>query len=291
MLHRWDDLRVFLAVHREDSFSGAARVLGVKQSTVSRRIAALEEALGGVLFDRTARGPVLTSLGRALAERAPAVESAALACWDVVRAEQKAVAGRIRLATTESFAVHVLVPHVLPSLRERYPELDVDLVLGEHPADLTRREADIAVRFFRTRDGDLVEKRVAQLPTAILGRPERFGEVSEASELPFVTLELASGESVAEAYARKLTGREPVMRTTSHLAQIEAVRAGIGCALLTRSLVSFFPELAIWEGEAPKSPPVDLYLVAPRALRRVPSVAALWSELEATAKRLAATFA
>ena len=287
MLERWDDLRVFLAVEREDSFSGAARVLGVKQSTVSRRIAALEEALGGVLFDRTARGPVLTKLGRALAERAPAVEAAALACWDVVREQQQGVAGRIRLATTESFAVHVLVPSVLPSLRERYPALDIDLVLGEHPADLTRREADLAIRFFRTRDGDLVEKRVAQLPTAILGRPERFAEVARADELPFVTLELASGESVDGAYVRALTGREPVMRTTSHLAQLEAVRVGIGCALLTRSLVGFVPELAVWSGDAPKSPPVDLYLVAPRTLRRVPAVAAVWREMEAIAKRLA----
>ncbi len=274
---------------RERSFSGAARALGVKQSTVSRRIAALEEALGGVLFDRTARGPVSTALGRALAERAPAVEAAALACWDVVRAQQEGVAGRIRLATTESFAVHVLVPTVLPVLRERHPELDVDLVLGERPADLTRREADIAVRFFRTRDGDLVEKRVAQLPTAILGRPERFAEVSNAAELPFVTLDLPSGESVDGAYVRKLTGREPVMRTTSHMAQIEAVRAGIGCALLTRAMVAFVSGVEVWPGDAPKSPPVDVYLVAPRTLRRVPAVAAVWRELEANARHLAAT--
>lgn len=282
---RWDDLRVFLAVYRAESFSGAARTLGVEQSTVSRRVAALEESLGGALFDRTARGPTPTTLGRVLAERAADVERAVLASWDAVRAQGSHVQGRVRLATTESFAVHVLIPRLLVPLRERHPELEIDLVLGEEAADLGRREADLAVRFFRTADGDLVEKRIARLPTAILGPRSMAREAHTLETLRFIALELAAGVSPDGAYLRKI-GIEPAIRTSSHLAQIESVRAGLGVAVLTRALCVLFPDLQPLAVLAPPSPPVDLYLVAPRTLRRVPAVDAVWRALETLAKDL-----
>jgi DNA-binding transcriptional LysR family regulator len=87
------------------------------------------------------------------------------------------------------------------------------------------------------------------------------------------------------AYLRKL-GIEPAIRTSSHLAQIESVRAGLGVAVLTRALCVLFPDLVSLEVEAPASPPVDLYLVAPRTLRKVPAVDAVWRALEALAKQL-----
>jgi DNA-binding transcriptional LysR family regulator len=282
---RWDDLRVFLAVYRAESFSAGARSLGVEQSTVSRRVAALEEALGGALFDRTARGPTPTTLGRVLAERAADVERAVLAAWDTVRAQGSHVQGRVRLATTESFAVHILIPRLLVPLRERHPGLEVDLVLGEGAADLGRREADLAVRFFRTADGDLVEKRVARLPTAILGSRKVAHPSLALQDLRFIALELAVGVSPDGAYLRKV-GIEPAIRTSSHLAQIESVRAGLGVALLTRAMCSLFPDLEPLPVDAPPSPPVDIYLVAPRTLRKVPAVDAVWRALEALAKEL-----
>lgn len=282
---RWDDLRVFLAVCRAQSFSAAGRALGVEQSTVSRRVAALEESLGGALFDRTARGPTPTTLGRVLAERAADVERATFECWDAVRAQGRHVQGRVRLATTESFAVHILIPRLLVPLRERYPHLEVDLVLGERSADLGRREADLALRFFRTADGDLVEKRVARLPTAILGPRGMAQRPHALRDLRFIALELAGGESPDAAYLRKL-GIAPAIRTTSHLAQIESVRVGLGVAVLTRALCGLFPDLAPLDVEAPASPPVDLYLVAPRTLRKAPPVAAVWAALELLAREL-----
>ncbi|MBK8411939.1 MAG: LysR family transcriptional regulator [Sandaracinaceae bacterium] len=282
---RWDDLRVFLAVFRAESFSAGAKALGVEQSTVSRRVAALEELLGGALFDRTARGPTPTTLGRVLAERAADVERAAFACWDAVRAQGSHVTGRVRLATTESFAVHILIPRLLVPLRERHPGLEIDLVLGEQAADLGRREADLAVRFFRTADGDLVEKRIARLPTAILGPRGMAKKTLALHELRFIALELAGGVSPDAAYLRKL-GIEPALRISSHLAQIESVRAGLGVAVLTRALCALFPDLAPLPVEAPASPPVDLYLVAPRTLRKVPAVDAVWRALEALAREL-----
>ena len=96
---RWDDLRVFLAVTREDSFSGAARALGVEQSTVSRRIGALEDALGGLLFDRTTQGPALTRLGRTRQ-----------AAWDL----RLATAAAPRCAVTAFYRLLVWVKRDVP---------------------------------------------------------------------------------------------------------------------------------------------------------------------------------
>jgi DNA-binding transcriptional LysR family regulator len=264
---RWDDLRVFLAVFRAESFSAGAKVLGVEQSTVSRRVAALEESVGGALFDRTARGPTPTTLGRVLAERAQGCH----------------VTGRVRLATTESFAVHILIPRLLVPLRERHPGLEVDLVLGERAADLGRREADLAVRFFRTADGDLVEKRVARLPTAILGTRGMAKRPLAVHELRFIALELAGGLLPDAAYFRRLA-IEPALRISSHIAVVESVRAGLGVAVLTRELCRLFPDLVPLDVEAPAPPAVDLYLVAPRTLRKVPAVDAVWRAIEELAR-------
>ena len=124
-----------------------------------------------------------------------------------------------------------------------------------------------------------------RLPTAILGPRAMAKKTLALHELRFIALELPGGVSPDAAYLRKL-GIEPALRISSHLAQIESVRAGLGVAVLTRALCALFPDLAPLEVEAPASPPVDLYLVAPRTLRKVPAVDAVWRALEALAREL-----
>ena len=165
---RWDDVRYFLAVMRSGSFTLAARRLGTEQSTVSRRVAQLEEELGAALFERTPRGPLPTELGRALFEDAERVEAEMHRFADAASGAERQVRGTVRIATTEGLAIHFLVPRVLPSLRERFPELALELVTSDRAVDLSAREADIALRFFLGGKGELVGRRVARLRTAVL---------------------------------------------------------------------------------------------------------------------------
>jgi DNA-binding transcriptional LysR family regulator len=278
---RWDDLRVFLAVLRQGSFSGAAATLGIEQSTVSRRIAALEAALGGALFDRAPTGPRATTLALELRVNAERVESEVQGLLDQASAQSGVVEGRVRLALTESFAVQVLIPHVLGGLRVRHPKLYVDLVVGERTADLGQREADLALRFFRPTEGDFIAKRVVVMPTAVLAH-ERYleGRVLTPEALDWIVLDhehtmQSDVERILSQY-----GITPALRTNGHLSQVEAVRAGLGVALLTSTLTRLDPALKQVELGLPPGPALELWLVAPRGLRSAPRVRAVWEYVE-----------
>jgi DNA-binding transcriptional LysR family regulator len=278
---RWDDVRVLLAVLREGSFSGAAQVLSVEQSTVSRRIAALETALGGALFDRTAAGPRPTELALRLLPQAERMEAELTKLVDL-SAEGGEVRGRVRLALASSFAVQVVVPFLLPQLRRLYPQLRVDLVVDERAADLGHREADIAVRFFRPTQGDYVAKRVARLSTAVLGHQRYLeGRTPTLSKLDWIVFDLPGASTPDAAFlAAHAPAVEPVMRTNSHLVQVEAVRSGLGVALLVRAICAIDPGLVELSLPLPDGPQVELWLVTPRSLSTVPRVRAVWEFLD-----------
>ncbi len=287
---RWDDIRVLLAVLREGSFSGAATVLAVEQSTVSRRIAALEAALGAVLFDRTPAGPRATELALRLRPVAERMETELSTLIDLSAAMTEQLEGRVRLAVTSSFAVQIVIPYVLPALRTQYPGLHLDLIVDERAADLVQREADLALRFFRPTEGDLVAKRIAVLPTGVLAhRSYAEGRPRRAEALDWITMELSSGGgssgggssngSFDSSYLAAHTKVTSMMYSTSHLVQIEAVRAGLGVALLVRALRQLYPELIELDLGLPPSASVEMWLVAPRTLAVVPRVRAVWDFL------------
>ncbi len=281
---RWDDLKVLLAVLREGSFSAAARALGVEQSTVSRRIAALEGELGP-LFDRSAAGLRATSLAERMRPRAELVEREFLQFTD---AREDPLAGRVAIATTESFAVQVVIPRLLGPLREKFPALSVDLVTSDLSADLGRREAELALRFYRPTRGDLVAKRVAKLPLTVLGH-QRYvrGRPLEARAFDWVAVQLPGVGEGEQAFLARHARVEPRYTVTSHLAQVELVRAGLAVARLTRALTRFDAKLVEVDLGLPMGPAVELWLVTPRALRDTPKVAAVWDTLELLLAQLA----
>lgn len=286
-LSRWDDLKVLLAVLRAGSFSAAARVLAVEQSTVSRRIAALEAELGALLFDRSADGLRATALAERLRGHGESVERELWALADSAQGVESPLSGRIALATTESFAVQVVIPHVLAPLSERFPALSVDLVTSDLSADLGRREAELALRFYRPTRGDLVAKRLARLPLAVMGHRRYLeGKRREARAFDWVAVQLPGvGEREQEFLARHARV-EPRYTVSSHLAQVELVRAGLAVAVLARSLSRFDPQLVELELGLPLGPAVELWMVTPRALRDTPKVAAIWQLLEELLLRL-----
>jgi DNA-binding transcriptional LysR family regulator len=141
----WNDLRYFLAVAREGSTLAAGRALRVSQTTVARRIAALEQALGFPLFDKRQAGYALTDTGEALLGRADQVERAANGFAEAALAHSRELGGTVRITTEEIFAIGLLAP-LLRELHGSHPDIVIDLDTTQELRDLSAGEADIALR-------------------------------------------------------------------------------------------------------------------------------------------------
>ncbi len=140
----WDDLRYFLAVHREGTLAAAGRKVGVDQTTVGRRLAVLEDRLGR-LFDRTPEGFSLTAIGERMVPAAEALERAAHDVELAAAGPDTSLDGTVRIATSEAIGVGWLARE-LATLHSAHPGIDVELVTGTVSLNLLRREADLALR-------------------------------------------------------------------------------------------------------------------------------------------------
>lgn len=141
----WSDLRYVLAVARAGSALRAAQHLGVNQTTVLRRLEALETTLGLPLFERRRSGHKLTPAGEQVAAVAEKFEFEIQGLHSALGAQRRALSGAVRLTTSESLAARLIAPF-LRSFRERHPDIAVELVVTDERLDLARGDADIAVR-------------------------------------------------------------------------------------------------------------------------------------------------
>ena len=144
-MYDWNDLRYFLAVAREGSTLAAGRALRVSQTTVARRIAALEGALGFPLFEKRQAGYALTPAGEQLLDRAAKVESSAAGFVEAAAAYSRDLSGTVKITTEEVYAVTLLAP-LLTDLRDLHPEILIDLDTSQAVRDLGAGEADISLR-------------------------------------------------------------------------------------------------------------------------------------------------
>lgn len=283
LLSRWDDVRFLLAALRDGSFTGAAVTLGTDQSTVSRRIAALEEALGVALFERARRAPLPTEAALRLREAAERIEAEMGRFTDeAIGIRTQTVSGRVRVALTEEIAIHFVIPKVLPRLRREHPELALDLVTGYRAADLVGREADVALRFFRTERGDLVGKRIARFATAVLASRSyaRKARARPLRELDWIAVELPGLVAPETAWLEAQTGRAPVMVCSSYQVQVAAIRAGLGIGVGPHILAQLDRGFVALHRELPALPRLDLFLVTRRSIRPLPRITAVMKIFE-----------
>lgn len=235
---RWDDARVFLAIARSGSLSGAATKLGAGLATVSRQIERLEAALGLTLFSRHQNGYRLTDDGAALLERAEALELAAEAFTEG-SAAQAAIAGRVRLATAETLANHIIIP-ALSKLTGQYPNLTLEIVTDVQTVNLHRRDADLAVRLVKPQRGNVSIRRLGTLGFGLYASRAYAKQRHETARLEtdqFITwCETYGHLPAAQWVERALHGHPPVLATTTLSAQLSAVIAGVGLAVLPHFL-------------------------------------------------------
>jgi DNA-binding transcriptional LysR family regulator len=234
----WDDARMFLAVARARQMLGAARALGVNQATLSRRMAALEAALGARLLVRRTHGSELSDAGQELFETLERVETEMLGVQARLQGAEAAAAGVVRIGAPDGFGVGFLAPR-LARLADRHPDLTVQLVPTPRGFSLSRREADLAVMVGRPEKGRLVARKLTDYT---LGLYASRGYLA-ARPAPTEAADLASHRLVgyvedliaapALNYAAEfLRGWRSSVELTSAIGQVEAVRAGAGIGVL-----------------------------------------------------------
>jgi DNA-binding transcriptional LysR family regulator len=236
----WNDLRFFLAVARHRSLSAAARNLDVAQSTVGRRLAALEADLGVRLLDRTPDGYVPTPAGREARRQAERLEAEALSLERNVAGHDSRLDGMVRIACAETLATHILAP-CFASLPARHPGITIELVPEPRELSLSMREADISVRLRRPRQHELFVRRIGRLEFGLYASADylgRFGQPDLADGCPGQRLIAQTGDLQDAARSRWLTdlaSRAAVgLRTASHEAAVSAALHGGGLACLAR---------------------------------------------------------
>ena len=158
----WDDLRFFLAIDRTKSLVGAAKELRVTQSTVGRRLAALESQLGVRLLHRTEQGYLPTRAGDAIREHVERVEAETIAVERAVGGVDTRLAGTVRIAGPELLASHVLAP-CAAALYSRHPGITLELIANSTAPNLARREADVSIQLTRCEEGGMVVRRVGTM--------------------------------------------------------------------------------------------------------------------------------
>ena len=233
----WDDARVFLAVARTGSLSGAAGLLGVGVATISRKIERLEVSLEVPLFVRHQTGYRLTDEGAALLPKAENIELAAVAFRSEASTEAE-VAGVVRLATAENFANLLIIPS-LSDLLAQHPKLSVEVVTDVSTVNLHRRDADLAVRMVKPVRGNLTRRQIGTMgyglyaSAAYLAAREGGSGAKEFEHDQFIAWTEHYGSFPGARWiAKALRGRPPIIATTSLAGQVSAAKAGPGLAVL-----------------------------------------------------------
>ncbi len=282
-----DLIAAFHAVVESGSLSAAARLLGLSQPTVRQQVAALEQALGTVLFTRATTGLVPTGRARDLASRAGAVAAAADAFVRAASAAPDAAEGTVRITASRVFAAEIL-PRALAPILVRAPGLALEIRATDRVEDLSRQEADIAIRLAEPRQSALVARRLAPVTIGLHAAPAlvaRLGPAADfadlAARLPFVTEDRA--RAVADALvARGLPlPRLVALRSDDALVQAAAIAAGIGFGFCqtrvaaARGLTRVLPDIAI---------DLPVWVVMHEDLRRHARVRHVFDHLVATLK-------
>lgn len=239
-MYEWSDLRIFLAVAREGSTLAASRLLNMNQTTVSRRIEALEHALGLALFARTTRGFALTPQGQALMTRIEAVETTAIDVATEATRLNRDLSGSIRVTSPDAIMTHAISPIML-AYRASHPEVRFESLSAEHQLNLEKGEADIA---FRATNGALVGDTLIahRLPgvkwgvycsdayAKVNGKPATPGDIKAHATVTYSGLAATLSASI---WFMSFVQGEQVATTCNAIPNMAgALRAGLGVGLL-----------------------------------------------------------
>ncbi|MBP1298163.1 MULTISPECIES: LysR family transcriptional regulator [Bradyrhizobium] len=271
----WNDLRLVLAVAREGSLSGAARRLGVTHSTVFRRLGTIEDAIGTRLFERFRDGYAPTPAGEIAAASAARLEDEVLALERKLAGRDLRPSGPVRITTTDTLGA-VLMRH-LPAMRAAHPEIQPEIIISNAMANLTRREAEIAIRPTPAPSELLVGRRVADIAHAVYGSRAYLARRSDRdlSVHDWIGLDDALAGTVVAGWMREnLRSARITCRVDALPALRDAAAAGLGLALLPCYVGDLAPTLRRLTPKALAEPRSALWLLTHDDLKRTARIRA-----------------
>lgn len=245
----WDDVRLFLSVARSGQFLSAARKLGVNHATLSRRVSALEAAIGTQLFLRSTNGCELTEEGQRLLASAERMETEMLNAQANLGRGDTAVAGTVRIGAPDGLGVSFLAPR-LGRLTARYPDLKIQLVPVPRSFSLSQREADIAITIERPEQGRLMFSKLTDYSLGLYASANYLADYGTPDDVEALKRHRRIGYVEDLIFSPSLNFTGEIMRDwdaafeiSSATGQTEAVRSGAGIGILHNYIAGQYPEL------------------------------------------------
>lgn len=272
----WEDVKTFAEVARDGTVRSAAKALGVHHSTISRRVERLEKALAVRLFDRRPEGYALTEAGEQLVGAAGEVEEVLSTAQRRIAGADNAPCGKVRITMAEPLAVHCFAPR-LPEFFEQHPGLDLEISVSYELLDLSRGDAEIAVRMDNNPPESLVGKRLFPYYETAFASPEYLAKLRDPSS-GVEPRWLGWGEDDA-VYRDRVKNTEfanaPIWGAFGNLSmQIAAAKAGLGLTMLPCFVDWVEPKLQHATTQKPV-PARDIWILTHPDLRKVARVRAV----------------
>jgi len=291
----WDDLKIALAIARHGTLTAAGRALGLNQSTMGRRLAALEAAVGRPLFERQGQSLVATQTGARVVAAAEQMAGTMAELAVEIEGGAAPLEGVLRLSAPELLIAPFLATRLSPFIAS-HPGLSLELVSDERPPVLARRDSDIALRFALPDQAELFVRRVAFVAFAVYAAPRYVlaaGLDPEERRAPspgaFAGCDAIgpppelSGAADAQWFARLARGARPALRVDGAAGQLAAVKSGMGVALLPCFLGD---AESLTRLTAPGACPLrEVWLAVHRDLRHAPRLRATIDQISAVMKR------
>ena len=232
----WDDFRYVRAISEARALAGAAEALGVNHSTVFRRLAQIEGELGSRLFERSRNGYTLTPCGEEMVRLAERMGEDIVAFERQVTGHDLRPSGELRVTTNDTLLVH-LMSDVFAAFRRAYPEIVLDVVVSNQPLNLSKRDADVAVRATDRPPEALIGRRVAGMGWAVFGAKKLAGNAFDPALDARRHDWIGFGDNLASLkpakWLHERAGPERIVyKINTVLGLAEAAAAGIGLALL-----------------------------------------------------------
>lgn len=268
----WNLLRAFLAVVDTGSLTGATHLLLTSQPTLSRQIAELESVLGVTLFERVARGVRLTVAGSALLPPARQMETAAQVLSLAALGQTQQTSGTVRLTAGEMFSAFI-VPKILTPLRLSQPQIQIELLASNRVENLLERQADIAIRHTRPRQGGLVAKRIGDVGIGAFAHADYLNRIEGKIELGRVAqydwIGLDSSDLLLRGFRKAglMVERDFfAFRCDNQVIGWQAALAGLGIGVAPVAIAKHWPEMQMILPEV-TIPKMPVWLTAHRELR------------------------
>ncbi len=286
----WSLVQAFLAVAETGSLSGAARVLASSQPTLGRHVRRMEQVLGLRLFERRARGLVLSEAGLAILPEAQAMRAAAGRMALLAAGQDRRLEGSVRITASEVVS-HFILPPILARLRREEPGIQIDLDVSNATGNLLFGEADIAIRMYRPEQLEVITSHVTDLPLGIFAARsylERAGIPASVEDMlghDFIGYD--RDQRIIDGMARmgwKLTRENFVMRTDDQAAYWHLVRAGCGIGIGQVLAVQDEPDMVRLFADL-EIEPLPVWLAAHEAMRATPRIRRVWEVLGEGLKR------